>query len=90
MMIISYDIQDDKVRSRFNKYIRRFGHRLQFSVYEIDNSPNVLKNIMSDITNKFEKVFSQTDSVMIFEMSNTCKITRFGYAKNDESDMIIV
>lgn len=89
-MIISYDIQDDKVRSRFNKYIRRFGHRLQFSVYEIDNSPNVLKNIMSDITNKFEKVFSQTDSVMIFEMSNTCKITRFGYAKNDESDMIIV
>ena len=89
-MIISYDIQDDKVRSRFNKYIRRFGHRLQFSVYEIDNSPNVLKNIMSDITNKFEKVFSQTDSVMIFEMYITCKITRFGYAKNDESDMIIV
>lgn len=90
MIIISYDIQDNKLRSQFNKYIRRFGHRLQFSVYEIDNSAKILNNIMSDITNTFEKSFSQNDSVMIFQMSNTCKITRFGYAKNDESSIIIV
>lgn len=90
MIIISYDIKDNKLRTRFNKYIKRFGHRLQFSVYEIDNSPNILRNIMADITNQFERDFTQADSVMIFEMSNTCRITRFGYAKNDESDIIIV
>ena len=90
MIIISYDIQDNKLRSRFNKYIRRFGFRLQYSVYEIENSQKVLDNISADITNKFEKVFSESDSVIIFNLSNTCKITRFGYAKNDEESIIIV
>ena len=90
MIIISYDIQDNKLRSRFNKYIRRFGFRLQYSVYEIENSQKVLDNISADITNKFEKAFSVGDSVMIFNLSNTCKISRFGYAKNDEESIIIV
>lgn len=90
MIIISYDIQDNKLRSRFNKYIRRFGFRLQYSVYEIENSQKVLDNISADITNKFEKLFSESDSVIIFNLSNTCKITRFGYAKNDEESIIIV
>ena len=90
MIIISYDIQDNKLRSRFNKYIRRFGFRLQYSVYEIENSQKVLDNISADITNKFEKVFSESDSVIIFNLSNTCKITRFGYAKNDDESIIIV
>ena len=90
MIIISYDIQDNKLRSRFNKYIKRFGFRLQYSVYEIENSQKVLDNISADITNKFEKVFSESDSVIIFNLSNTCKISRFGYAKNDEESIIIV
>ena len=90
MIIISYDIQDNKLRSRFNKYIRRFGFRLQYSVYEIENSQKVLDNISADITNKFEKAFSEGDSVMIFNLSNTCKISRFGYAKNNEESIIIV
>lgn len=90
MIIISYDIQDNKLRSRFNRYIRRFGFRLQYSVYEIENSQKVLDNISADITNKFEKLFSESDSVIIFNLSNTCKITRFGYAKNDEESIIIV
>ena len=90
MIIISYDIQDNKLRSRFNKYIRRFGFRLQYSVYQIENSQKVLDNISADITNKFEKVFSESDSVIIFNLSNTCKITRFGYAKNDDESIIIV
>lgn len=90
MIILSYDIADDKLRSRFVKYIRKFGYRLQYSVYEIENSRRILDNIMLDIKNQFEDKFSQTDSIIIFDLSNKCKIVRFGYAKNDESDIIIV
>lgn len=32
MVIISYDISDNKLRTKFNKYIRKFGGRLQYSV----------------------------------------------------------
>ncbi|MFV0439951.1 MAG: CRISPR-associated endonuclease Cas2 [Lachnospirales bacterium] len=90
MIIISYDISNDKLRTRFNKYIKKYGFRMQYSVYQIDNSERVLNNIVVDITNKFEKQFSQEDSVIIFNMSKNCKITRFGYAKNEESDLIII
>lgn len=87
---MSYDIADDRLRTKFSKYLTRFGHRIQYSVFEIDNSERVLNNIINDITNKFEKVFDQTDSVYIFNMSQWCKITRFGYAKNEECDLKII
>ena len=38
MVIISYDISDDKLRTKFSKYLSRFGHRLQYFVFEIDLS----------------------------------------------------
>lgn len=90
MIIVSYDIADDKLRTRFSKYLLRFGHRIQYSVYEIDNSPKILKNIMSDIENKYKKLFGQMDSVYIFNMSATCDIIRCGYAKNEEKSLMIL
>lgn len=90
MIIISYDISNDKLRTKFTKFIQKYGYRLQFSVFEIINSKRMLKNIMCEITNNFEKRFSQNDSVIIIETSETCKITKWGYAKNDNSDIIVV
>ena len=90
MIILSYDISNTKKRARFSKYIRKFGHRLQYSVYEIDNSERILHNIVADIKNKFEPQFDQSDSVYIFQMSSGCEILKFGYAKNEDSDLIIV
>jgi len=66
MIIISYDISNDKLRTRFSKYLEKYGHRIQYSVFELDNSDKILNNIMADISNRFEKRFSQEDSVIIF------------------------
>lgn len=90
MIIISYDIQNDKLRTRFSKYLKKFGTRMQYSVFEITNSKRILENIMADITNIFEKSFEETDSVIIIETSKNCKITKWGYAKNEDDDIIIV
>ena len=90
MILISYDIADDKLRRKFSKYLEKYGNRMQYSVFEISNSKRLLDNIMADITNIFEKKFQQTDSVIIIETSENCKITKWGYAKNDERDIIIV
>ena len=89
MIILTYDIKDDKLRTRFSKFILSYGRRLQYSVYEINNSERILKIVESEIKSKFEKKFSQADSVLIFKLSNNCKITRFGYAKNEEKDLVI-
>lgn len=90
MIIISYDISNDKKRSRFSKYIKKFGHRLQYSVYEIENSQRILNNIIADLNNKFINEFDQTDSVYIFQLSSSCKVQKFGYAKNEDDCLLIV
>ena len=90
MILISYDISNDKKRTKFAKYLSRFGHRLQYSLFEIENSDRILSNIAQDLENRFLKEFDEQDSVYIFKLSKTCEIQRFGYAKHEESDIIIV
>ncbi len=90
MVIISYDISDDKLRNRFSKYLEKFGHRIQFSVFEIDNSERMLKSILAEISNDFEKKFTQSDSIIILKLSRQCKVIRYGYAKNEESDIMVI
>lgn len=90
MVIISYDIQNDKLRSHFSKYLSKFGHRIQYSVFEIDNSERMLNNIVVGIDNHFRKRFGQEDSVIIFVLSKTCKTIRYGYARNDLNDLQII
>lgn len=90
MIVVSYDISDDKLRTKFSKYLSRFGHRLQYSVFEIDNSQRIIDNIVTYIINRFEKNFTQEDSVIIFKMSSSCEVLRFGYAKNDEKNFIVI
>jgi len=33
-IVVAYDISDDKMRTRLHKTLRRFGERVQFSVFE--------------------------------------------------------
>ena len=90
MIIISYDIADNKLRTKFSRFISKFGYRLQYSVWRIDNSERILDNIANEINNKFLKKFDEEDSVYIFQMSKTCKITTYGYAKHNDESLIII
>lgn len=67
MILVSYDIADNKLRTRFSKYLRRFGHRLQYSVYEIDNSSHFLNTLLADIESQWEKEFGEEDSVLVLK-----------------------
>ncbi len=90
MLLVSYDISDDKLRARFSRFLEKFGYRLQYSLFKIKNSERVLDNIKVKIDNYFGKHFKQRDSVMIIELNSTCKITKFGYAKNEDEELIII
>lgn len=89
MFLIIYDIADDKLRSKFSKFLTKFGRRIQYSVFEILNSDRVLTNIRIEINAKFQKKFLQSDSVLVIKVPDNAIIDRFGYAKNEESDLLI-
>lgn len=90
MVLVSYDIADDKKRAKFAKYLRKFGYRLQYSVWEITNSSRILDNIVNDIDNKFAKEFDESDSIYIFQLSQSCNIQKFGYASHEDDEFLIV
>lgn len=90
MIIVSYDISNDKLRNKFSKYLEKFGFRMQCSVFQIKNSPAFLRNISYDIQNKFGNCFKESDSVIVFVMSETCKIMRYGHSTHDDSDCLFV
>jgi len=89
MIILTYDIQNDKLRTEFSTFILSYGRRLQYSVYEIKNSKRILELVQEEIKSRFEKRFNQGDSVLIFKIAAEHQILRFGYAKNEETDLLI-
>lgn len=90
MLLISYDISNDKVRTKFAKFLSKYGFRLQYSVFEIHNSDTVLSNITNEIENIYMKTFTEEDSVIIFNLSATSTKTCYGYAKNEETDVFVI
>lgn len=88
MIIISYDIKDDKLRTKFSKMLSKNGAiRLQFSVYEVNNTSRIIENIKIQINDKYGKLFTPDDSVVIFEVSNT-QVIKFGNAIHRDKEIV--
>ena len=88
MIIVSYDIKNDKTRTKFAKMLRSQGAiRLQFSVYEVNNTQRIIDNIKMNIGEKFSKMFTGADSVMIFDAPNA-KVQKFGNAIHRDKDVV--
>lgn len=88
MLIISYDIKDDKLRTKFSKMLTRNGAvRLQYSVYEVNNTDRILNNLRIMIEDLFAKKFGMDDSVMIFDVTGV-KLKKYGNAIHHDKDIV--
>jgi CRISPR-associated protein Cas2 len=92
MLIVAYDFADDKKRTKFAKFLKKYGYRIQYSIFKIENSKRVLQNILEEIELKYKKTFSGVDSILIFSTCEACdkKILRYGYAKNEDIDVFFL
>ncbi|MBS1760238.1 MAG: CRISPR-associated endonuclease Cas2 [Bacteroidetes bacterium] len=89
LIIVAYDISKNKTRSRFSKFLEKYGVRVQFSVYEIENSQRVLDIVSTAIEAKFKKQFEPGDSVYIFT-SEKSSIVKYGSANLLDNDLIFI
>ncbi|WP_104505768.1 CRISPR-associated endonuclease Cas2 [Acinetobacter indicus] len=87
MIIVSYDISNNKLRTQFSHFLMEYGDRLQYSVYEIKNSNRVLNIIIAEIENRFEKRFSNADSVLIFRFHER-ELIRYGHATHRTMSLV--
>lgn len=90
MLVVSYDFANDKVRTRFAKFLKQYGWRMQYSVFVVRNSPRVLRNVIAEIDARYKKVFEETDSIVIFPVCNGCKgkVVRYGCAKHEIENVV--
>ena len=88
MIIISYDIKIDKLRTKFSKALERLGAmRLQYSVFEARNSSMILDNLRLVIRNDFSNLFCEDDSVCIFHCDEE-KTEKYGNAVHRDKDLL--
>ncbi len=87
MLVISYDISDTKLRARFAKMLTKNGAiRLQYSVYEVNNTDRILENLMIKI-DQFATKFDGADSVVVFDVSGV-KLKKYGNAIHRDADIV--
>lgn len=87
MLVISYDISNTKLRTRFAKMLTKNGAiRLQYSVYEVNNTVREMENLMIKIE-QFSKKITGADSVIIFDVSNV-KLKKYGNAIHRDVDIV--
>lgn len=88
MLVISYDIKEDKMRARFSKMLMRNGAvRLQYSVYEVNNTDRIINNLIVQIESLFSKKFGAEDSVIIFDVSGV-RLRKYGNALHRDVDVV--
>ena len=92
MLLVTYDFSNDRARTKFSKFLCKFGVRIQYSVFRIKNSPRVIDNIRSEIELKYKKSFSFGDSIFIFKICDGCdkKVMKYGHAGNEDLEILFM
>lgn len=92
MIILSYDITNDRVRTKFAQFLNKYGRRLQYSVRELKYSERMLDVILVEIEKKWKKSFENTDSILILKICEWCnkKIIRYWYAVQEEQEIVFL
>lgn len=87
MIVISYDISNDLMRSRFARMLTKNGAiRLQYSVYEVVNTKRIVDNLYTKIE-AYSKHFTLADSVIIFDVQSE-KMKKYGNAIHRDEDIV--
>lgn len=89
VIIVTYDISNNKTRTKFSKFLEQFGVRVQFSVYEIQSSTRVLNIVKTAIKTRFKRLFEPGDSIYVFTTDHS-KTERYGSAGLIDNDLIIL
>ena len=69
IILLTYDISDNKIRTRIHKFLKEFGLNTQKSVFECDIDEIALKKIRRFCRDNLNY---ETDSVRIYKVCSGC------------------
>lgn len=89
-VLVSYDVVDDRMRSKLAKHLKEFGNRIQKSVFECDLDERLYEAMRRGV----EKIVDRKrDSVRFYRLCRGCLtrvvISGWGEVKEDEGFEVI-
>ncbi|KMW26341.1 MAG: CRISPR-associated endonuclease Cas2 [Clostridiales bacterium] len=85
LVLVIYDISNDKKRRELVKYLQSYGGRVQRSAFECIMTKKLYKNLVKDIKKYMDP---KTDSIRIYKLNRDNKILNFGVNKLTDLDEI--
>ncbi len=90
LVMISYDVVDDKKRLKLMKFLKDYGERVQKSVFECNLSPELYKVVKSEVE---EIINDRKDRVRYYKICKGCvekiEISGWGEVTEDEEFLVI-
>ena len=86
-LAVTYDISDNRTRTRVFRILESYGAWKQYSVFELDINPVHRVELFHSITDLIE----DSDRVRIYELCERCqgKITEFGEVSPDKMQIVV-
>lgn len=78
LVLVIYDISEDKKRRELVKYLQSYGGRVQRSAFECIMTRKLYKALVKDIRKFCDK---KTDSIRIYKLTRDNEILNFGINK---------
>lgn len=69
-VLVAYDITDNRIRTKFHKFLKEFGLNTQKSVFECDLDREGIEKIASYARRHIDH---RTDSVRLYRICTTCQ-----------------
>ena len=81
-VVVSYDIQDDRLRRQVSKVCEAYGQRVQYSVFECDLTKEQMQEFKDRLnTQRRNGQTTPTDSIRLYSLCSECsgKVEVIGY-----------
>lgn len=87
-MVISYDISDDRKRSKVANILEDYGKRVQYSVFECRLDDKTLSKLLA----KLKPFAKGNDSIRVYQICEAClkKVILLGRAELTEEPRFLV
>ena len=93
LVLVSYDIVDDKMRTKLAKRLLNFGRRVQYSVFECDLNKKQIGLLQKAVARYVDR---ETDSLRIYSLCESCQENlislgvKKGWDQEDQGALVIV
>ncbi len=86
LVLVIYDIPDNRRRTRFAKFLESYGFRVQKSAFEAQLNKTIYETLVASIPQHI----GQEDNVRVYKIRGTSEVIAWGSKVEDQEEVIIV